>query len=90
MTNLDVKLRKVSGTMDCCRLREEGFVPGIIYGGGGECVMVSLSAKELNLVVSKGLANFSLTGELNENVRLQAVQYDGLGSTVLHVDFLRA
>ncbi len=90
MTNLDVKLRQVSGTSDCIRLREEGMTPGVIYGGGGENVMVSLNTKELTNVVMKGLANFSLTGEVTENVRLQDVQYDGLGSTVLHVDFVRA
>lgn len=90
MTNLEVKLRQAKGTAECMRLREEGMVPGVIYGGGGENVMVSLSAKELNRIVQKGLANISLQGEITENVVLKDVQYDGLGSTVMHVDFIRA
>ena len=89
MTNLDEKLRQASGTAECMRLREEGLVPGIIYGGGGENVSISLVAKQVNLLVKKGLANVTLQGELNEQVTLQDVQYDGLGSTVMHVDFLR-
>lgn len=72
------------------RLRDEGLVPGVIYGGGGENVMISLNAKALNKVVQNGLANISLQGDVTENVVLKDVQYDGLGSTVMHVDFIRA
>ncbi len=89
MTNLDVKLRDKCGTMNSCRLREEGLIPAIIYGGKTENVMVSINAKQLNNAVKKGLANFELHGDVTEKVVLKAVQYDGMGSTVLHVDLVR-
>lgn len=90
MTQLDVKLREERGTMKSCRLREQGLIPGVIYGGKSENVFVSINAKQLTLAVKKGLANFSLQGEVNENVVLKEVQYDGLGSDVLHVDLIRS
>jgi len=75
--------------MNSCRLREEGLIPAIIYGGKTENVMVSINAKQLNNAVKKGLANFELHGDVTEKVVLKAVQYDGMGSTVLHVDLVR-
>ncbi|MBL8891641.1 MAG: hypothetical protein JNL67_16800 [Planctomycetaceae bacterium] len=90
MKSLDAKLRSEKGTAQCCRLRETGWIPGVLYGGKGENVEVSLNAKQLLLAVRKGLAKFELTGEVSGNVVLKSVQYDGLGSEVLHVDLLRA
>ncbi|MDP1562931.1 MAG: hypothetical protein Q8M16_16255 [Pirellulaceae bacterium] len=90
MTNLDVKLRSEKGTAQCCRLRETGWIPGVLYGGDGGNVDVSLNAKQLLLAVRKGMANFELQGEVSGKVVLKAVQYNGLGSVVLHVDLLRA
>lgn len=89
VTSLDVKLRSEKGTANCGRMRDAGRIPGVIYGGGGGNVDVSLDAKQLTMAVRKGLANFELQGEVSEKVVLKAVQYDGLGSNVLHVDFVR-
>lgn len=90
MTNLDVKMRSEKGTAQCCRLRQTGWIPGVLYGGQGGSVDVSLNAKQLLLAVRKGLANFELQGEVGGKVVLKAVQYNGLGNEVLHVDLLRA
>jgi large subunit ribosomal protein L25 len=90
VTNLDAKLRSEKGTAECCRLRETGWIPGVLYGGKGENVEVSLNAKQLLLAVRKGFAKFELQGEVSGNVMLKAVQYDGLGSELLHVDLMRA
>lgn len=90
MTNLDVKMRSEKGTAQCCRLRETGWIPGVLYGGQGGSVDVSLNAKQLLLAVRKGMANFELQGEVGGKVVLKAVQYNGLGNQVLHVDLLRA
>lgn len=90
MTNLDAKLRAEKGSAECGRLRQTGWIPAVVYGGQGGNVDVSLCAKQVGLAVSKGLSNFVLQGELNEKVTLKAVQYDPLGTQVLHVDLLRA
>jgi large subunit ribosomal protein L25 len=90
VTNLDVKFREEKGTARCNRLRAAGRIPGVIYGAGGACVDVSMDAKQLTSAVKKGLAQFQLAGDVTEKVTLQSVQYDGLGTSVLHVDLLRA
>jgi large subunit ribosomal protein L25 len=87
---LDVKLRAAKGTADCRRLRDTGWIPGVLYGGQGGNVDIAVDAKQVSLAVRKGLANFDLQGEVAQKAVLKAVQYDGLGSTVLHVDLLRA
>lgn len=89
MTDLEVKLRQASGTAECMRLREQGLVPGVIYGGGGDNVNIALSEKQLTRLVRKGMANFNLQGEVTGSAVLKDVQYDGLGSTVMHVDLMR-
>ncbi len=90
MTSLDVKKRSAKGSTESQRLRESGWIPAVVYGGQGGNVDIALSEKQLTAAVRKGLSQFELQGELSEKVVLKAVQYDGLGSHVLHVDFVRA
>src|SRR3954467_15325371 len=87
---LNVKVRGELGSRKNKRLRDAGFVPGVIYGHKEEVVPVTLPKRELVGYLDHGAHLFSLTMDgKNENVLVKDVQYDHLGIEVLHVDFAR-
>src|SRR3954467_13233733 len=87
---LNVKVRGELGSRKNKRLRDAGFVPGVIYGHKEEVVPVTLPKRELVGYLDHGAHLFSLTMDgKNENVLVKDVQYDHLGIEVLHIDFAR-
>jgi large subunit ribosomal protein L25 len=72
------------------RLRDSGFIPGVIYGHKEAVIPVTLPKKELVGHLGHGahLFDLSLDGK-NEKVLVKEVQYDHLGMEVIHVDFAR-
>jgi len=87
---LTAKVRQELGSRRNKRLRDAGFVPGVIYGHKESVVPVTLPKKELVGHLNHGahLFNLALDGT-SENVLVKDVQYDHLGIEVLHVDFAR-
>ena len=87
---LTAKVRQELGSRRNKRLRDAGFVPGVIYGHKESVVPVTLPKKELVGHLNHGahLFNLALDGK-SENVLVKDVQYDHLGIEVLHVDFAR-
>lgn len=72
------------------RLRDQGMLPGVIYGHKQAVVPITLPKKEVVRHLDKGTHLFALTvGGQAENVLVKDVQYDHLGMDVLHVDFAR-
>src|SRR5829696_3133696 len=72
------------------RLRDSGFIPGVIYGHKEAVVPVTLPKKEVVNHLEHGthLFNVALDGK-SETVLVKEVQYDHLGIEVIHVDFAR-
>lgn len=88
--NITVKVRSELGSPRNKRLRDAGFVPGVIYGHKEEVVPVTLPKKELVGHLNHGTHLFALAIDgKKENVLVKDVQYDHLGIEVLHVDFAR-
>jgi large subunit ribosomal protein L25 len=87
---LTAKVREELGSRRNKRLRDAGFVPGVIYGHKEAVVPVTLPKKELVGYLNHGahLFNLAIDGK-SENVLVKDVQYDHLGIEVLHVDFTR-
>jgi large subunit ribosomal protein L25 len=87
---VSAKNRKELGTRANRRLREQGMLPGVIYGHKEAIVPVTLTKKEVVDHLNKGahLFDLSLEGK-NEKVLVKEVQYDHLGMEVIHVDFAR-
>ncbi|MDB5355245.1 MAG: rplY [Phycisphaerales bacterium] len=82
--------RSALGSRANKRLRDTGFVPGVIYGHKQAVVPVTLPRKELATHLNRGAHLFSLAlGQMSETVLVKEVQYDHLGLEVLHVDFAR-
>jgi large subunit ribosomal protein L25 len=87
---LTAKVRQELGSRRNQRLRDAGFVPGVIYGHKEAVVPVTLPKKELVGHLNHGAHLFSLALDgKSENVLVKDVQYDHLGIEVLHVDFTR-
>ena len=87
---LTAKVRQELGSRRNKRLRDAGFVPGVIYGHKEAVVPVTLPKKELVGHLNHGAHLFSLALDgKSENVLVKDVQWDHLGIEVLHVDFTR-
>lgn len=82
--------REQTGTRATRRLRSTGQLPAIVYGHKQEAVNVSVPAKPFNEALNKGAHVFELTvGSKKENALLKDVQYDYLGTNIIHIDFAR-
>ena len=82
--------REGLGSRKVKRLRDQGLVPGVVYGHKEAVVPVTLPKKELTGHIDRGAHVFdlSLDGK-SEKVLVKDVQYDHLGLEILHIDFAR-
>src|SRR5450432_2885303 len=88
--NVTVKPRAELGSRANKRLRDLGFIPGVIYGHKEAVVPVTLPKKDVVNYLSKGAHLFDLNVDgKSEKVLVKEVQYDHFGIEVLHVDFAR-
>jgi len=90
MALLRIEKRDKLGTRHSRRLRQQGRVPGIVYGHGQENQPISLASHDIEAAVQHGehLLKADLDGN-EENFLIKDVQYDYLGQHVLHVDLTR-
>ena len=87
---LPAESREKLGTRTTRRLRAAGKLPAIVYGHHQEPVNITVPSKPFNEALHKGAHVFELgIAGKKENALLKDVQYDHLGSTILHVDFAR-
>lgn len=87
---VSAKSRSELGSRANKRLRDSGFIPGVIYGHKEAVIPVTLAKKELTGHLNHGahLFDLALDGK-SEKVLVKEVQYDHLGVEVIHVDFAR-
>ncbi len=81
-------LRKGTGKGVARKLRREGLLPAIIYGGKRpEATPIAVPASALKVLKHHhGLINLDLDGETRTCI-LKDVQYNHLGDVPLHLDF---
>ena len=72
------------------RLRREGFVPGVVYGGGsGDCTSFKVNARELRQVLVGGQALIDLkVGSKTRPVIVKDQQLHPVRDEVIHIDLL--
>jgi large subunit ribosomal protein L25 len=83
--------RTGSGSRAASKLRKSGRVPAIIYGHKEAIIPVSVNAKELRNAIIKQHArvlDLKLNGK-TETVLIKELQWDHLGSEMIHADFAR-
>ena len=85
--------RPPQGTSTARRLRNEGKVPGVVYGLGGDPVTLTVEWRELRaaLVTEQGLnavIHLEVEGERTPTL-VKEIQRHPVRRNVLHVDFIR-
>ena len=92
--SLDATIRSDADTGAARAVRNNGNVPGIVYGGDGEPVSIAIELRALNRALNvPGLMTQTIALTIDgktETVKLQDVQLHPVTSDPLHVDFLRA
>ena len=88
---LNVARRSIEGSRATRRLRREGAVPGILYGGGDEPVAFRVDARDLRLALAHAGAvmEVSVDGAKGTPVVLKDAQRHPVRGHILHVDLLR-
>ncbi|MCC6416739.1 MAG: 50S ribosomal protein L25 [Gemmataceae bacterium] len=82
--------RKSRGSSEARRLRRTGMVPGVLYGHKEATIALAVSHDELNKAVRHGVRVIDLQADgKTEKALIREIQFDHLGSDILHVDFTR-
>lgn len=89
-TTLTVTPRTPEGSRSTRRLRRQGQVPGVLYGGGGEPLAFSVDARELRHALhgAGAVLDIELDGKTTPAVLKDAQRHPLRGETT-HVDLLR-
>ncbi len=90
-TKLAVKSRSAAGSRAARRLRREGRVLGVLYGGGEEAIGFDADARELRhaLAGSGAVLDLSIDGGKTTPVVLKEAQRHPVRGETVHVDLLR-
>ena len=87
---MNVEPRPVEGSRATRRLRREGFVPGIVYGGGEDPRTFRANAHELERLMHSGAALFDLKLDGDAiPVIVKDQQLHPVRSDIMHIDMLR-
>ncbi len=90
-TELEVLTRPVEGSRSTRRLRREGLVPGVVYGGGDEPLTFSVNARILRsaLAHAGSVLDLAIDGGKATPVIVKDVQNHPVRGEAIHVDLLR-
>jgi large subunit ribosomal protein L25 len=93
MNSIEATIRNTSTKGELGALRKKGIVPGIIYGGKDQNQKVSVSKKEIKILLEKEnfLSNvlaLKLDGK-DQKVLPKEIKYDIITDEPIHLDFLR-
>lgn len=90
-TKLAVNSRSAEGSRAARRLRREGRVPGVVYGGGQDPLGFEADARELRIALagSGAVMDLSVDGGKATPVVLKEAQRDPVRGETVHVDLLR-
>lgn len=82
-----------TGSRPANRLRGEGRIPGVVYGQGGDSVIVSIDRRDLRLILASetgvnSLIALKVNGK-TESAVIKELQRHPVKRNVTHVDFLR-
>jgi large subunit ribosomal protein L25 len=91
---VSAKTRADRGKNAAKRLRREGLVPGVVYGGKGENVAVAVDPKALQRVLRSeagrnSILKLDIANAGSTNAILKSWQVDPIKEKFLHADFFR-
>ncbi len=90
-STLSVTRRDPFGSRAARRLRREGSVPGIVYGGGEDPIPFQVDARMLRqaLAHAGAVLDLSIDGEDSTPVVVKELARHPVGGNALHIDLLR-
>ena len=93
MATLNAKKRETKTSGDINKLRVDGFVPAILYGGSEQNKKISLNKNSIkNLIDSENffsdILNLNIDGK-EEKVLPRDISFNPLSDEPIHIDFLR-
>ncbi|MBZ0171008.1 MAG: 50S ribosomal protein L25 [Phycisphaerales bacterium] len=88
---LTAEKREHTGSRYSRRIRSQGGLPAIVYGHKQEPVPVTLDAKQTLIHIARGEKVYTLKieGGVTETVLLRDLQYDYLGTNIVHLALSR-
>lgn len=88
---LPVSRREPEGSRATRRLRREGLVPGVVYGGGQDAVAFAVNERTLRHVLAGAgaVVQLSIDGESASPVMLKELIRHPVDGHTVHVDLLR-
>src|SRR5579862_7841814 len=91
LTRLEVRSRTPGGSREARRMRREGLVPGVLYGGDGEPVNFAVGARELRLALAArgAVLELSIDSGRPTPAVLKAAQRHVVRGELMHVDLVR-
>ncbi|MGB0717084.1 MAG: 50S ribosomal protein L25 [Phycisphaerae bacterium] len=82
--------RSKVGTRVSRRLRDEGRLPAVIYGHGENVECISMDHHDVEVAISHGARVFDIDCEgKTQQCLIKEVQYDYLGTNMVHLDLTR-
>lgn len=83
--------RSKMGSRYAARYRQSGHLPAVIYGHGTKPESVNLSAEAVIPQIEAGekVFNLEMAGASGQMLLLKEVQFDYLGTNIIHADFAR-
>lgn len=90
MLQLEAKKRDKVGKIATMQLRQDGYLPGVLYGHGAENLHLALPEAEM-MAFFRGrgrILNLAVEGQ-SERAIVKDIQYDAMGNEIIHLDLLR-
>jgi large subunit ribosomal protein L25 len=90
-TTLAVTSREPSGSRSARRLRRDGHVPGIVYGGGKDPLPFSIDARDLRIALAHAGAvlDLQVDGQRGTPVVVKELVRHPVNGETMHLDLLR-
>ena len=93
MTTVNAKKRETKTTGDINKLRLDGLIPGILYGGSKQNQKISLSKNSIKILIDSdnflsNILNLNIDGK-EEKVLPKNISFDPLSDEPIHIDLLR-
>lgn len=101
--DLETQLREEKGKQLVKRLRQEGFIPAVVYKGGGDSLSLKLSQKDFTKVIgtkagTNVIINLKISGKAqidkkaaketkDKTVMIKEIQRNPVRGDIIHVDF---
>ena len=87
---LKAEIRQGVGSKDAIKLRKKGQIPAVVYGHKQEPATITLNAKSFREALQQGHRLMEVEiNKKNETLLVKDVQYDYVGTDIIHVDLMR-